>query len=195
MVGIPCVDTTRTVARPSLHTIETQGVDGYVVGLPVTEAGDIRDWRTDSQAGRRCRNFARTLATGENCPHPYVYFHMHSASHPQLNPIFLSSFASGTTVVSPVPVVLVDEGKSSQAAEDMLEGFSGRAFRNSNQAIDSVAACVILERYYDNPGQCVRIKGASTFVPPGGKGPVPAKRKGPGPGTGTGGTSGSAPSV
>lgn len=63
-----------------------------------------------------------------------------------------------------VPVVLVDEGRSSQAAAEMLEGHSGRGYRDSSQAIDAVAACVILERYYESPGTAVRVK-VSTYHP------------------------------
>lgn len=33
-----------------------------VVGVPLTPVGDLRDPDTDSQVGRRCRNFAHTLA-------------------------------------------------------------------------------------------------------------------------------------
>lgn len=33
-----------------------------VVGLPLTPGGSLEDRETDSQVGRRCRNFAQTLA-------------------------------------------------------------------------------------------------------------------------------------
>lgn len=37
------------------------GADGIVVGLPVTENGSLWNSRTDSQMGKRCRNFAEEL--------------------------------------------------------------------------------------------------------------------------------------
>lgn len=39
------------------------GCDGIVVGLPVTHTGRLADHDTDSQQGRRCRNFAQNVAT------------------------------------------------------------------------------------------------------------------------------------
>ena len=39
------------------------GCDGIVVGLPVTLKGSLDDFSTDSQQGRRCRNFAQSVAT------------------------------------------------------------------------------------------------------------------------------------
>ena len=38
------------------------GCDSIVIGLPVTSAGSLRRRQTDSQQGRRCRNFADAVA-------------------------------------------------------------------------------------------------------------------------------------
>lgn len=38
------------------------GCDAIVIGLPVTTEGSIRRRQTDSQQGRRCRNFADAVA-------------------------------------------------------------------------------------------------------------------------------------
>ena len=42
--------------------LEPAGCHGIVVGLPVTQAGSLRQRDTDSQQGRRCRNFALNVA-------------------------------------------------------------------------------------------------------------------------------------
>ena len=38
------------------------GCDAIVIGIPVTSVGSIRRRQTDSQQGRRCRNFADAVA-------------------------------------------------------------------------------------------------------------------------------------
>lgn len=49
-------------AARMVELAQKEGCDGFVVGVPVTRAGNLADSDTDSQVGRRCRNFAYTLA-------------------------------------------------------------------------------------------------------------------------------------
>ena len=49
-------------AEAMVAIAQKHGCGGIVVGLPVKRAGLLRDPDTDSQVGRRCRNFAITLA-------------------------------------------------------------------------------------------------------------------------------------
>lgn len=49
-------------AAAALEVAEREGCDAVVVGLPVTATGNLRQRGTDSQQGRRCRNFATNLA-------------------------------------------------------------------------------------------------------------------------------------
>ncbi|KAL3142425.1 hypothetical protein ABBQ38_15533 [Trebouxia sp. C0009 RCD-2024] len=49
------------LAEEILGIAQQQGVDGFVVGLPVTSRGNIHQHWTDSAQGRLCRNFAQTL--------------------------------------------------------------------------------------------------------------------------------------
>lgn len=49
------------LARELIKTARQHGLDGFVVGLPVTSRGNIHDQNTDSIQGRQCRNFAQTL--------------------------------------------------------------------------------------------------------------------------------------
>ncbi|KAL0051517.1 hypothetical protein WJX82_009027 [Trebouxia sp. C0006] len=49
------------LARELIKTAKQHGLDGFVVGLPVTSRGNIHDQNTDSIQGRQCRNFAQTL--------------------------------------------------------------------------------------------------------------------------------------
>lgn len=50
------------LAASVLEVARREGCDAIVVGLPVTTRGDLRQRDTDSQQGRRCRNFAHNLA-------------------------------------------------------------------------------------------------------------------------------------
>ncbi len=50
------------LAASVLEIARREGCDAVVVGLPVTQRGDLRQRDTDSQQGRRCRNFAENLA-------------------------------------------------------------------------------------------------------------------------------------
>ncbi|KAL3152400.1 hypothetical protein ABBQ32_001453 [Trebouxia sp. C0010 RCD-2024] len=49
------------LAEEIIGIAQQQGVDGFVVGLPVTSRGNIHQHWTDSAQGRLCRNFAQTL--------------------------------------------------------------------------------------------------------------------------------------
>lgn len=50
-------------AKNVVDTCALEACDGIVVGLPVTQTGSLFKPSTDSQQGRRCRNFATALAT------------------------------------------------------------------------------------------------------------------------------------
>ena len=50
------------LAATVLEVAARESCDAVVVGLPVTERGNLRQASTDSQQGRRCRNFAGNLA-------------------------------------------------------------------------------------------------------------------------------------
>lgn len=50
-------------AQAVLEVAMRERCDAIVVGLPVTSTGSLRRRDTDSQQGRRCRNFASTLAS------------------------------------------------------------------------------------------------------------------------------------
>jgi putative transcription antitermination factor YqgF len=49
------------------------GCDAIVIGIPVTTEGSIRRRQTDSQQGRRCRNFADAVAALTVNKDLYVY--------------------------------------------------------------------------------------------------------------------------
>lgn len=49
------------LAKELVEIAHQQGLDGFVVGLPVTSRGNIHQVWTDSVQGRACRNFAQTL--------------------------------------------------------------------------------------------------------------------------------------
>ena len=50
------------LAASVLDVAQREACDAVVVGLPVTFTGSLRRRDSDSQQGRRCRNFAGTLA-------------------------------------------------------------------------------------------------------------------------------------
>lgn len=56
------------LAATVLDIARREGCDAIVVGLPVTQRGDLRQRDTDSQQGRRCRNFAENLAAAAAAP-------------------------------------------------------------------------------------------------------------------------------
>jgi RNase H-fold protein (predicted Holliday junction resolvase) len=49
-------------AAQMVQLAQQHNCDSFVVGVPVTRTGSLQDSETDSQSGRRCRNFAHTLA-------------------------------------------------------------------------------------------------------------------------------------
>lgn len=64
--GVPgCASAADQLATASavLDVAARERCDAIVVGLPVTSTGSLRRRETDSQQGRRCRNFASTLAS------------------------------------------------------------------------------------------------------------------------------------
>ncbi len=64
--GVPgCASAADQLATASavLEVAARERCDAIVVGLPVTSTGSLRRRETDSQQGRRCRNFASTLAS------------------------------------------------------------------------------------------------------------------------------------
>ncbi|KAL4435247.1 hypothetical protein ABPG77_001929 [Micractinium sp. CCAP 211/92] len=64
--GVPgCASAADQLATASavLDVAARERCDAIVVGLPVTSTGSLRRRDTDSQQGRRCRNFASTLAS------------------------------------------------------------------------------------------------------------------------------------
>lgn len=56
------------LAAAVLEIARRESCDAVVVGLPVTQAGSLRKRDTDSQQGRRCRNFALNLAAAAEGP-------------------------------------------------------------------------------------------------------------------------------
>lgn len=64
--GLPgCASAADQLATASavLEVAARERCDAIIVGLPVTSTGSLRRRDTDSQQGRRCRNFASTLAS------------------------------------------------------------------------------------------------------------------------------------
>lgn len=115
------------LAQEVVERARTEGCHGIVVGLPVTQAGSLRQRDTDSQQGRRCRNFALNVA----------------------------ALAEGAGL----HVFLVDETGTTAAAHEYL--FSSGSRRAASQKMkDSVAAALILGKYFDDPS-------AAVFVRPG----------------------------
>lgn len=61
------------IAQGILDVAIREGVDSIVVGLPVTSTGSLQIRNTDSQQGRRCRNFADAVAMVANSTSLTVY--------------------------------------------------------------------------------------------------------------------------
>ncbi|KAL3152401.1 hypothetical protein ABBQ32_001453 [Trebouxia sp. C0010 RCD-2024] len=69
------------LAEEIIGIAQQQGVDGFVVGLPVTSRGNIHQHWTDSAQGRLCRNFAQTLhARARSHALPVLLFGMCASS-------------------------------------------------------------------------------------------------------------------
>jgi RNase H-fold protein (predicted Holliday junction resolvase) len=60
--GAPLTWPRAAAAAAAAPAAASAGCDGVVVGLPVTQAGSLRNRASDSQQGRRCRNFAVAVA-------------------------------------------------------------------------------------------------------------------------------------
>jgi RNase H-fold protein (predicted Holliday junction resolvase) len=65
VAGVPGVPFNEVLqlAASILAVAQQEACDAIVVGVPVTRQGSLQDRNTDSQQGRRCRNFAGNLAT------------------------------------------------------------------------------------------------------------------------------------
>lgn len=51
------------IALQIIEIAKTQGCDGFIVGIPVTQRGSLSNPQTDSEQGKYCRSFANTLAS------------------------------------------------------------------------------------------------------------------------------------
>ena len=105
--------------------------DCIVVGLPVTTTGSLYKRQTDSQQGRRCRNFAHTLFTVSE---------KHSIG------VFLVD-ERGT---SQEAGALLDIVGASGSKRKGGKGTKGRK--------DSVAAALILSSFYSDPAAALRVR-------------------------------------
>ncbi|CAD7697112.1 unnamed protein product [Ostreobium quekettii] len=142
------IDLLRMTADQVLGVALSEGADRIVVGMPVTLEGDINDNRTDSKHGRRCRNFAITLA---------------SKARPHGMKIFLCNEA-GTTLGA-----VRSDSLGGLASSDLLslEGADGEwlprrlGAKNKKKAkkgcVDAKAAALLLQLYHRSPKTAIEV--------------------------------------
>lgn len=103
-----------SLAATVLDIARREGCDAIVVGLPVTQRGDLRQRDTDSQQGRRCRNFAENLAVAAAAPNSS------SAANSGGNSLFKSGGSSDRVLV----FLANEQGSTMQARQELAA--SGR---------------------------------------------------------------------
>ncbi|KAI7836156.1 hypothetical protein COHA_009986 [Chlorella ohadii] len=151
------------LAASVLEIARREGCDAVVVGLPVTQRGDLRQRDTDSQQGRRCRNFAENLAAAAAAPASSGS--SSSGSGSSGGSLFKSSSGS-----SRIRVFLADERGSTMQARQELAA-SGRRKAVVSKVKDSVAAAVILKSFFEDPGAALLVKTGRTRRQPGSRPP------------------------
>lgn len=105
--------------------------DCIVVGLPVTTTGSLYKRQTDSQQGRRCRNFAHTLFTVSE---------KHSIG------VFLVDERGTSQEAGALLDIVGGSGNKRKGGK----GTKGRK--------DSVAAALILSSFYSDPAAALRVR-------------------------------------
>eukprot|EP00891_Asterochloris_glomerata_P003424 jgi/Astpho2/3424/Aster-x1148 len=127
-----------TWADGALH--KPAGADGFVVGLPVTLNGTLTRRNTDSQQGRRCRNFAENL---------------HALAKRQGLPVYL--YTTGQSQQMNLYCVNADEVFTSLAAASSL-GMDRKSRLQQTGKLDAAAAAALLRSYYADPSQAVLVE-------------------------------------
>lgn len=138
MFGVPQVqrngDNLGLFARKLVELGQSHGVGAIVVGLPVQPGGSLTRPASDSAFGRRCRDFAHTLALLCTKTDMQVLLYDESAT---------SSAA-----------LLQTENHGVARLESSRK--MSRQAKNAQQ-IDSWSAAMLLHMYYAAPGRAVRI--------------------------------------
>ena len=119
------------LAADVLAVAQREACDAIVVGLPVTQAGSLRQRDTDSQQGRRCRNFAGNMA---------------ALAAPHAIPVFLADERGST--VEALEVLASSGAKRSLIAKvrgaagaPACAWFSSRRRRRSGRAAQGQRSC------------------------------------------------------
>jgi putative Holliday junction resolvase len=123
------LDEVYAIAQQVIDLAASEQADSIVIGLPVTQNGNLRKRSTDSQQGRRCRYFADVVAevaisSNEHC---------------------LNTF-------------LMDERGTTMDAESLLREGGRRSQRDIQKKADSVAAALILISFFANPSQALLVR-------------------------------------
>ena len=105
--------------------------DGIIIGLPVTANGALHQRRTDSQQGRRCRNFADVVSM-------------------VANPKGIATFLANETGSTLDATELMRLGSG-----------HGKRRKTAAVNKDSVAAAIILSTYFEDPEGALHVKGSS----------------------------------